>query len=350
MEPMNFPPIFISWIFACLSSPTFACLINGIPFDWFSRHRGIRQGDQISPYLYILVQQILSLILTDLVSFNKFTPFNIKGIKVSHLMFANDLIFSFRANLKTCNGVLSTLNLFANLTNLTVSLDKSNVYFPKRCSLTTKYGICNLFDIKEGSRPIPYLETFLSDGRIQERHQGRMVDKALGKIKDWYNGLLSQMSKTVLINSVINSIPTHTLMSSWTNKKIISNMSKVTRNFFWNDNADHNKCKLINWDQIANSKSCSGLGIHNLKIIKTTINAKCVLPLLNCDSKLWVNIHRAKYGDLNPWENNKTTRVSHARQGLSHLLNHLMGWVLHKIIGEGCKVWTNPWIYNCPIN
>lgn len=52
---MNFPSIWVSFIKACLHSTSFSLLINGTPTEWFSPSREVRQGDPISPYLFILV-------------------------------------------------------------------------------------------------------------------------------------------------------------------------------------------------------------------------------------------------------------------------------------------------------
>lgn len=60
---MNFPAIWVNWIRACISNANYALLINGQVSNWFSSSRGLRQGDNISPYLFLLVSQNLSALL-----------------------------------------------------------------------------------------------------------------------------------------------------------------------------------------------------------------------------------------------------------------------------------------------
>lgn len=95
MLKLGFHEIWVKWIKHCISSVSFSILIKGEPSAVFKPSRGIRQGDPLSPYLFIIMANSLSTLMRKAVQDG-----NIKGIRLnptcptlSHLLFADDAIF-----------------------------------------------------------------------------------------------------------------------------------------------------------------------------------------------------------------------------------------------------------------
>ena len=63
MKKLGFYPSWINWIRLCISSSSFSILINGSPFGLFSPKKGLRQGDPLSPFIFILGTEVLSRLL-----------------------------------------------------------------------------------------------------------------------------------------------------------------------------------------------------------------------------------------------------------------------------------------------
>jgi hypothetical protein len=85
---------FINLIHACISSPTFSVIINGQPFARFKGNRGIRQGCPLSPYLFVLVIDELSINLQEAMATNSLTGITLgpNCPQIHSLLFAYDLL------------------------------------------------------------------------------------------------------------------------------------------------------------------------------------------------------------------------------------------------------------------
>ena len=117
LTQMEIPAFCHHWIMQCITTVSYSILINGEPTKRFKPSCGLRQGDPLSSYLFILVMDILSRLLT------KGTDDNIfQGIKLSrtspsvfHLFFADDYLVFFKATLEACERVKNILAKFSRL-------------------------------------------------------------------------------------------------------------------------------------------------------------------------------------------------------------------------------------------
>lgn len=94
MERFGFGIRWRNWIKWCISFPRFSILINGEATSCFKSQKGIRQGDPISPFLFIMVVEILSLMIKKTPAGGLITGFQVakNGTVINHLQFADDLV------------------------------------------------------------------------------------------------------------------------------------------------------------------------------------------------------------------------------------------------------------------
>ena len=99
MEQFGFGDKWRNWIYFCISTTRFSVLINGTPCGFFASSRGLRQGDSLSPLLFVLVMEAFSRLMDRAVVRDYLEGFSVANntrsdLKVSHLLFADDtLIF-----------------------------------------------------------------------------------------------------------------------------------------------------------------------------------------------------------------------------------------------------------------
>ncbi|KAL2235742.1 UNVERIFIED_CONTAM: hypothetical protein Sindi_1306400 [Sesamum indicum] len=100
LQLFGFPPKFTRWIEECVSTTSFSIGLNGIPHGFFTRARGLRQGDPLSPYLFVLVMEALHLgFLQRIEQDMQFTyHWKCESSKVFQFEFANDLLLFCRAD------------------------------------------------------------------------------------------------------------------------------------------------------------------------------------------------------------------------------------------------------------
>ena len=130
---LGFDKVFCNLILQCISTTSFFLLINGSAYGSFKAERGIRQGDPLSPYLFIIYTEVLSRLLVA-----KEREGNIHGIRtapnappISHLFFVDVLICYCRATKKELQEIKVVLHNFCTCSGLGINEAKSGIFWSK---------------------------------------------------------------------------------------------------------------------------------------------------------------------------------------------------------------------------
>ena len=129
MERMGFGSKWISWINWCISTASFSVLVNSST-GFFRSSRGLRQGDPLSPYLFVIGMEALSCMLKRVVEGNFISGCRFSGreggdIVISHLLYADDTILFCEANSEQLMYLRWTLIWFEAFSGLKINLTKS---------------------------------------------------------------------------------------------------------------------------------------------------------------------------------------------------------------------------------
>jgi hypothetical protein len=120
----------------CVRSATYSILVNGEPKGYITPQRGLRQGDPLSPYLFLLCPEGLSAVLRKVERERLLNGVSIcrGGPRVSHLFFADDSIVFCRATNADCVALQNLLTLYANASGQVVNSDKTALFFSPNMS------------------------------------------------------------------------------------------------------------------------------------------------------------------------------------------------------------------------
>jgi hypothetical protein len=281
---------------SCVTSATFAVLINGEATSFFKSEKGLRQGCPLSPYLFIMIMEGLSLLLTKNVSDQQ-----ISGIKVSkfinllHLIFVDDVLLMSKATPSEWNVILKLLQIFCIASGLCINYTKSTAHYwglseTELCSLKASLP----FSFIELSQGFNYLGYVLKPGAKNFEDWRWLVAKFERKINFWCNKWLSIGGRLILVSSVLQSMAVFWMSLEKIPSSILNLLRRLSFNFLWNGQNDTKRFHLCSWETISKPIQAGGWGLKNLAIFNTALLANSFWRALTHNS-LWHRVIIDKY-------------------------------------------------------
>lgn len=289
----GFPLSFVNWILSCISSSTFSVLINGEPHGFFEGEKGLRQGDPLSPYLFVLCMEILSRLLRKLPDGNfEFHP-RCKRISLTHLIFADDLLLFTRGNFKSVAAVHSALATFANWSGLHANSQKTGIYFGG-VDGPIMSKILKFTQFKREKFPFRYLGLPLNSSRLTLNICSPLLDSIHAKTSHWATKFLSYAGRLQLINSVIFGLINFWGSSFLLPGVLLKEVERLCRRFFWDYGDGNRKIIMFSWNNICKPKLEGGFNVKELLSWNKALMCK-KLSKISSNSGIWANWSTAYY-------------------------------------------------------
>ncbi|XP_035540253.1 uncharacterized protein LOC118344233 [Juglans regia] len=156
----------------CIRSLWFSVVMNGVSKGFFPAGRGLRQGDPISPYLFIMVEEILYRMIKKAFLDGKILPFyHLRGTPiVSHLLYADDIVIFANGNKASMKSISKILELYEDWSGQIVSKAKSSFIFSKRISLHRRRSTLSITGFVKGTLSFEYLGIPIISRRLKAIH------------------------------------------------------------------------------------------------------------------------------------------------------------------------------------
>ena len=230
LEKFNFDKKFIKWI-RLLYKDISSCTINNVILTssgYFSITRGVRQGDPMSPYLFILSPEASAQMVRD--------ESQIKGLEmpigvVSLLLYADD-VTGLVADVESANLVFSIVKFFGQYSGLVLNMRKTEALWIGENPSCEK----NSIGVSCHKQAIKILGVFKSndmDLAIDLNLKGR-IDTIRSVINNWKRRNLTLIGKIVVLKTVIMSQFQYVLSAIHITEKYIKEINDIMFSFLWN--------------------------------------------------------------------------------------------------------------------
>ncbi|KAJ0431881.1 putative RNA-directed DNA polymerase [Helianthus annuus] len=351
LKKFGFHHKMIIWIMTCVTSVSYSLSINGELHGYFEGKRGLRQGDPMSPYLFTLVMEVLTLILQQ-VATN--TSFKFHGKcskqKIINILFADDLFLFSHGDSVSVKHLKLALDKFTQISGLVPSMPKSTVYFSNVTS-AMKNQILNLLPFQEGSLPVRYLGVPLISTRLAARDCKILIERTQRRIDNWVTKSLSFAGRLQLINSVLAAMYSYWASVFLLPIGIVKDLEKRLRRFLWNGGNQGPVRAKVAWKEVCTPKDEGGLGIRSIMDANKAFLTTHIWSIITNRPSLWVQwIHSYRLKGNNFWEVQCRGQVSWGWRKLLAIRPSIRPFVWSSIYsGRQTNVWSDNWCAYSPL-
>ncbi|XP_038716200.1 uncharacterized protein LOC120009617 [Tripterygium wilfordii] len=241
MVKLGFHPNWVSLILRCVSSVNFSNLINGNSYGSFSPGRCLRQGDPLSPFLFLFCAE-------------------------------DDSLLFCKANMQECDVLHSLLQVYERASGQKINFDKSGAFFSANTCESIRRSISARLGIRQMTNPDRYLGLPVMVGREKRRSFYHLKERVVARIRGWKEKFLSQPGKETLIKVVAQSIPTYTMSVFRLPNSFFEELMVVLNKFWWRSNGGKGIC-WAKWRHLCHPKSKGAKYFPNCDFMRASVGS-----------------------------------------------------------------------------
>ncbi|RVW75000.1 LINE-1 reverse transcriptase-like [Vitis vinifera] len=338
------------WIWSCISTAKFSVLINGEPAGFFSSSKGLRQGNPLSPYLFIMGMEVLSALIRRAVEGGCISGCRIQrsrgqAVNISHLLFADDAIVFCEAKKDDMTFLSWILCWFEAASGLRINLAKSEIIPVGQVEEILEMAV--ELGCKVGQLPSTYLGLPLGAPNKAVCVWDGVEERMRWKLALWKRQYISKGGRIALIKSTLASMPLYQMSLFRMPRVVARRLEKLQRDFLWGGGSTERKAHLVNWERVCVGKEKGGLGLRKLVLLNKALLGKWVWRFAHAKEEMWKRVLVAKYGQEEfGW---RTKKVNGAfGVGVWKEIMKEADWCWDNMnfkVGKGTKIrfWKDPW-------
>lgn len=356
LAAMGFGSKWRNWISSCLSSSSISILVNGSPTQAFKPSRGLKQGDPLSPFLFIIAAEAFNVLMQSAMNAGLFKGIQIGcgNLTLSHLQYADDTIIMGAPTIQNINAAKFILRWYEFLSGLSINFKKSKLY-TINCSSSWSNTAALSLNCRLDKFPSTYLGLPIGGSPTKYNFWKPVIEKFEKKLCAWKCRLLSAGARVTLVNSILSSLPLYFCSLFKLPVCVAKKLNSLMRSFFWGQSSNSRKTYWTSWDKICSDKDVGGLGIPNIKNKNIALLLKWWSRFSSENDSLWKKVLVAKYYNgfpcLSPLctESNSMSRVWSDILSVGSIAtnsNRLLSSCFNWSIGSGLntRFWLDEWL------
>ena len=347
MIKLGFHERWVDTIMKCVTTVTYRIKVNGQLTDEIAPQRGLRQGDPLSPYLFLLCAEAFSCLL---LAAERRGELGVKVCQdapsINHLLFADDSLLLLKNDVRSANHLQDILSLYENCSGQTINKDKSSIMFSQNAKTVDKEQMMTALDIRVEARNDKYLGLLVYMGKSKEKTFAYLKDRVWKRVQGWKEKLLSKAGKEIFIKAVAQAIPSYAMSCFDLTKNLCDDISRMICRFWWAQQSNEHKMHWLSKETMCTRKEDGGLGFRNLHLFNLAMLARQGWRILSNPDSLCARVLRAKYfpdGDL--LKVKEGPGISYSWRSIIRGVQALKKGLIWRV-GDGTQIniWLDPWI------
>ena len=194
MRSLGFNERWIALMMVCIKTVSYSVLVNGEPKGLIKPTRGIRQGDPLSPFLFLLCMEGLNNLILKAASEGSIHAFALsrRSPKLTHLLFADDSLLFCRSTRDECQKVLDLLASYESMLGQKINRGKTTIFFSKSTTPAMRIEIKEALGVPEILQYDKYLGLPSLVGKHKKASFDYIKERVCRKLQGWEESLLSQ--------------------------------------------------------------------------------------------------------------------------------------------------------------
>jgi hypothetical protein len=348
MLKLGFHQNWVKVVMNIVSTVTYRVKVNGDLTDEIIPERGLRQGDPLSLYHFLICAEAFSTLLNAAEERGV-----IKGVRVcpeapsiNHLLFADDSLLLFKIDDQSTSHLQHILSLYEDCSGKMINKDKCSVMFSSNTREGVRTNIMQSLDIRAEARNEKYLGLPIYMGKSKVQTFNCLKDRIWKRIQGWKEKLLSKAGKDVLIKAVAQSIPTYAMSCFDLTKTLCDDIGMMIAHFLWSQQEKENKIHWLSWELMCCRKEKGGQGYRDLHLFNLAMLARQGWRLLLEPDSLCAQVLRSKYypdGEL--LNSVEKPGFSYSWRSIVCGLKAVKEGMIWRV-GDGThiNIWEDPWL------